>query len=49
MSDLNIKVVDFQLASAPATFTQSLKNTGFAVLINHPIDFELVNAVYKEW
>ena len=37
MSGLNIKVVDFKLALAPATFTQSLKNTGFAVLTNHPI------------
>ena len=49
MSDLNIKVVDFQSALAPATFTQSLKNTGFAVLTNHLINIELVNAVYNEW
>ena len=49
MSDLNIQVIDFQSALAPATFTQSLKNTGFAVLTNHPIKIELVNAVYKEW
>ena len=49
MSELNIKVIDFQLASAPEMFTQSLKNTGFSVLTNHPINFDLVNAVYKEW
>jgi len=46
---MNIQVVDFQAKSAPAEFTLSLKNTGFAVLTNHPINFELVNAVYEEW
>jgi len=49
MPDLDINVIDCQLASAPATFTESLKNTGFAVLKNHPIKIELVNAVYNEW
>ena len=49
MPVLNIKVVDFQSALAPAAFTESLKNTGFAVLTNHPINIELVNAVYNEW
>ena len=49
MSGLNIHVIDFQSALAPVAFTQSLKNTGFAVLTNHPINFELVNAVYEEW
>jgi len=46
---MNIQVVDFQETSAPAEFTLSLKNTGFAVLTNHPINFELVNAIYEEW
>ena len=49
MSDLNIQVVDFQSSIAPAEFTQSLKNTGFAVLMNHPINFDLVHTVYEEW
>ena len=49
MSDLDIHVIDFQSASAPAAFTESLKNTGFAVIKNHPINIELVNAVYDEW
>ena len=49
MSDSKIKVVDFQSALAPEAFTQSLKNTGFAVIKNHPIDFKLINAVYNEW
>lgn len=41
MSDMNIQVVDFQATSAPAEFTLSLKDTGFAVLTNHPINFDL--------
>jgi len=49
MSDLDINVIDFQSASASAIFTESLKNTGFAVIKNHPINIELVNAVYNEW
>ena len=49
MSDLDIYVIDFQSALAPAAFTESLKNTGFAVLTNHPIDIESVNEVYNEW
>jgi len=49
MSDFDINVIDFQSALGPAAFTQSLKNTGFAVLKNHPINIELVNAVYNEW
>ena len=49
VSELKIQIVDFQSQSAPSEFTQSLKNTGFAVLTNHPINFELVNSVYGEW
>ena len=49
MFDMNIQIVDFKSLSAPAEFTQSLRNTGFAVLTNHSINFELVNAVYEEW
>ena len=46
---MKMQVVDFQSASAPAEFTLSLKNTGFAVLTNHPINLELVHTVYEEW
>ena len=30
-------------------FTQSLHQTGFSVLKDHPIDFQLINSVYSEW
>ena len=46
---MNIEVVDFQSALAPAKFTKSLKNTGFAVLTNHSISIDLIESVYSEW
>ena len=45
----NIQIINFQSNNAPNDFTQSLKNTGFAVIKNHPIDMNLVNKVYKVW
>ena len=45
----NIQIINFQSNNAPNDFTQSLKNTGFAVIKNHPIDMNLVNKVYKIW
>ena len=45
----NIQVIDFRSDQAPADFTKSLKNTGFAVIKNHPIDMDLVNQVYNLW
>ncbi|MDK3257015.1 2OG-Fe(II) oxygenase family protein [Blastococcus capsensis] len=42
-------VVDFQAATAAPRFARSLHESGFAVLINHPIADELVATVYEEW
>ena len=49
MSEMNIQIVDFGSADAPAEFTRSLKETGFAALQNHPIKMDLINNVYTEW
>jgi len=46
---MDIQVVDFESKSAPETFTKSLKDTGFAVLVNHPIEDGLIQEVYDEW
>jgi isopenicillin N synthase-like dioxygenase len=46
---MQVAVVDYHAKSAPAEFTQSLKETGFAVVANHPIAEEFVNAIYAEW
>lgn len=46
---MEVLKVDFKSANAPALFTQSLRQTGFAVLTNHPIQETLVNNIYTEW
>jgi len=44
-----IKTVDFQSKKAPEEFVNSLINTGFAVVENHSIDFNLIDKVYDIW
>ncbi|GAB4224833.1 MAG: 2OG-Fe(II) oxygenase family protein [Francisella sp.] len=46
---MNIRVVDFYAENAAKEFTKSLKETGFAVLKTHPIDWNLIQTVYDEW
>lgn len=46
---MSIQVVEYGLPDAPERFTQSLRETGFAVLANHPIDYTLVQDAYRQW
>lgn len=46
---MRVAVVDYTAADAPERFTASLRETGFAVLTNHPLDWSLVERVYAEW
>lgn len=46
---MDVAVVDYQAPDAPKTFTQSLRETGFAVLVNHPLPWSLVEQIYAEW
>lgn len=46
---MQVLAVDCHSQEAPQRFTQSLKETGFAVLHNHPIEIELIDKVYAEW
>lgn len=46
---MNVEVVDYQAADAPEAFTRSLRHTGFAVLVNHPLSQDLVEQIYTEW
>ncbi|WP_448565585.1 2OG-Fe(II) oxygenase family protein [Thalassotalea ganghwensis] len=46
---MQVKVVDFQSENAAQEFVESLKETGFGVLKNHPINQELVNRIYHDW
>ena len=46
---MNVEVVDYQSPDAPEKFTRSLHETGFAVLVNHPLPQSLVQQIYDEW
>ena len=46
---MNLHQIDFNSNKANFDFSQSLQHTGFAVLKNHPIDYNLVQDVFEEW
>ena len=46
---LDVAVVDYLAADAPKEFTRSLRDTGFAVVVNHPLPWDLVEEIYAEW
>src|SRR3954447_12736054 len=46
---MNVDVVDYAAPEAPEKFTRSLRETGFAVLVNHPLPQRLVQRIYDEW
>jgi isopenicillin N synthase-like dioxygenase len=46
---MDVAVVDYAAVDAPAIFTRSLRETGFAVLVNHPLPWSLVEQIYAEW
>ena len=44
-----VAVVDYTAADAPQAFTRSLRDTGFTVVVNHPLPWDLVEEIYAEW
>jgi len=44
-----VQVVDYQAPDAAARFVESLHQTGFGVLTNHPIQQALVESIYQHW
>ncbi len=46
---MHIQIVDYKDKDAGKLFVQSLRDTGFGVLINHPIQQTLVESIYKNW
>lgn len=44
-----MNIIDLKLPQAPELFVQSLHETGFGVLENHPVDQELVESIYHDW
>jgi len=46
---MKVQVIDYTAADAPQRFVESLRETGFGVLKNHPIQQALVEKIYKDW
>ena len=46
---MKLETIDYQAADSATKFVQSLRDTGFGVLANHPIDKALVEKIYIEW
>ncbi len=44
-----IQTLSFKAPSTPHQFTQSLQETGFAILTDCPIDPQLLKRVYQAW
>jgi len=44
-----VKKVNYTSPAAAKNFCKSLKETGFGVLNNHPLDMQLVDEVFKAW
>ncbi|MEZ9198192.1 isopenicillin N synthase family dioxygenase [Shewanella sp. 10N.286.54.B9] len=46
---MKLETIDYRAADSAEKFVQSLRDTGFGVLSNHPIDKQLVEDIYSEW
>ena len=46
---MKLEAVDYTAENAEQLFVKSLRNTGFGVLKNHPIQQQLVNSIYENW
>ena len=46
---MKVLSVSYKSPDAAARFTQSLRDTGFGVLTDHPIAPELVSNVFADW
>ncbi len=46
---MKVRTVSYKSQNRSHEFTQSLHQTGFSVLTDHPIDVKLIDSVYNEW
>lgn len=46
---MSLPVVDYTAKDAPQQFVKSLRETGFGVLTNHPIQQTIVQSIYRNW
>lgn len=46
---MQVQTVDYLADDCAQSFVESLRNTGFGVIKNHPISQSLVESIYKNW
>ena len=46
---MDVKLVDFTLPEAPRFFTESMLESGFAVITNHNIARDEISDFYRAW
>ena len=46
---MQLPTVDYTAENAAEQFVESLRNTGFGVLKNHPISQDVIVSIYKNW
>ncbi|MGI2023491.1 isopenicillin N synthase family dioxygenase [Shewanella glacialipiscicola] len=46
---MKLETIDYRAENSAQKFVESLRETGFGVLSNHPIDKRLVEDIYTEW
>jgi isopenicillin N synthase-like dioxygenase len=46
---MQLPIVDYLAPDASQAFCKSMRETGFCVLANHPLDQHLVEGIYAEW
>lgn len=46
---MKLEAIDYTSSNAQKEFVSSLRETGFGVLTNHPIQQDLVTKIYDEW
>ena len=46
---MKVRTVRYGSPTAARDFTQSLLETGFAVLTDHPIPLDLISSTFREW
>jgi len=46
---MKLETIDYRTPDCAKQFVASLRDTGFGVLSNHPIDKQLVEDIYRQW
>ena len=46
---MKVLSIDYSSIDAPKKLVKSIKDTGFAVIKNHPINTNLIDSIYSEW